>query len=250
MTTLQKTKDYSIFKKNKCNRILDTSNLARIRQSILTQNLLELRPIVVNSDMEVIDGQHRLAVAQELGLEIFYLIDVKAKDENIILLNCNQKSWNASDYLNYYINQGNQEYIRFNQFLEKHHLVISNALLLLLKNGMDTRASFEIFRTGNFIFPSAVEIIEVNNNLAFINTVIDYIKTKTSGNKAYLQRKTFFTSTLEFFSSKYVDKDTFMKKLEFRIDLMHPCTKRSEYKYILKQIYNFRNNNPLTDNQI
>ena len=61
--SLEKTKNYEIFKIMDCNRELSAANLQKLIGSIKSRNLLEFRPIIVNSKMEIIDGQHRLAAA-------------------------------------------------------------------------------------------------------------------------------------------------------------------------------------------
>ena len=114
------TSDYSIFQKHSSNRNIDKSNLNKIINSIKARNLLYLRPIIVNKNFEIIDGQHRLEAAKYLELPVFYQIQPEAVDEDIILLNDNMKRWTIDDYLNYYLSKGNIEYTKLNEFIKKY----------------------------------------------------------------------------------------------------------------------------------
>jgi hypothetical protein len=78
---LLKTSDHGIFKKCPTNRPIDPTNLRHIKASLMINNMLEFRPIMVNKNMEVIDGQHRLEAAKELGLEVFYQINESTHSE-------------------------------------------------------------------------------------------------------------------------------------------------------------------------
>jgi len=66
------TYDYEIFKRMRGNRILNNSHVKNLVKSMKEKYLPQ--PILVNKDMEIIDGQHRFAAAEELNLPIHYLI--------------------------------------------------------------------------------------------------------------------------------------------------------------------------------
>ena len=71
---VEETTDYKQFKKVKGNRGYAQRHLKNLVSSIAQNNLLQYSPIIVNDKMEVIDGQHRLAAAQSLGLPIYYVV--------------------------------------------------------------------------------------------------------------------------------------------------------------------------------
>jgi len=76
---IRKTTNYEIFTFREDNREkIDKKHLARLVESIKSRNLLELRPIMVNEKLEIVDGQHRLLAAKQLGYEIYY-----QKEENL-----------------------------------------------------------------------------------------------------------------------------------------------------------------------
>ncbi len=131
---INKTRDYSIFKKHEANRKLDDLALKKLENSIKFKNMLNIRPIIVNNKMEIIDGQHRLEIAKRLSLDIFYTIDNNSDDNDIILLNNNQTRWTQKDYLNYYVNKNSKEYIKMNDFMRSLNIIDPNICLYLVGN--------------------------------------------------------------------------------------------------------------------
>jgi hypothetical protein len=242
---MNSTKDYSIFKQHPSNRVISQTNLHKIEASIKQKNLLDLRPIIVNQNMEIIDGQHRLIVAKKLDLEVYYTIQENATGEDMVLLNNAQKNWDSNDFLAYYVSIENEDYKRLKEFMTKNNLSVSNSLAIVLGIGSRNHSTFQFFREGKFKFPDEARVEEIKDDLEFFKSVIAYIKKKTAGPKAYLKGKAFFAAIIEFFGSKYVEKEIFMSKLQYRIDLLHPCTTKSGYVGLFRVIYNFRNNNPI-----
>src|SRR5580693_9488423 len=108
---MEKTKNYELFLKHDSNRELVENNVTKIMKSIETRNLLEFRPILVNEKMQIIDGQHRLEAAKRLGIEVYYQIMKKPPAETMLLLNTNQKRWTTNDYLNYFCEEWNGQYM-------------------------------------------------------------------------------------------------------------------------------------------
>ncbi|NJL54137.1 ParB N-terminal domain-containing protein [bacterium] len=132
---IKKTKDYKIFKFSPCNAVIKKEHVERVAASIKIKNMLHMRPILVNKDMEVIDGQHRLKAAQLLGLPIFYQIDDSLQDEDMGLLNSNARVWKVEDYVHHYAQRGKDHYIKFREFLNKTGLRLDLALNIIGQEG-------------------------------------------------------------------------------------------------------------------
>jgi hypothetical protein len=127
---MESTKDYSIFKDFSSNREVDHKHVNRLVRAIEKRNLLHVNPIVVDKNMCVIDGQHRLAAAQILNVEIFYIIeDINRKD--ISMLNSNQKNWNAMDYINFYTVEKSGPYMQLSNMINNYPEMAVSALLTL-----------------------------------------------------------------------------------------------------------------------
>ncbi len=96
MTTI----DYDRFKFKEDNREINIGLVTRIVKSINEIGYDSSKPIKVNKDMEIIDGQHRFLACKQLGLPILYDISKNADDHRtLILLNANQEPWRTGDYV-------------------------------------------------------------------------------------------------------------------------------------------------------
>lgn len=127
---MESTKDYSIFREFSSNREIDQKHVNQLVRSIEKHNLLKVNPIVVDKQMRVIDGQHRLAAAQILDVEIYYIQDeINRKD--ISLLNSNQKNWSAMDYINFYTVEKVPAYMKFSNLVNNYPRMKVSALLEL-----------------------------------------------------------------------------------------------------------------------
>lgn len=246
---IEETTDYDVFKKHKSNRQLDRNMLSNLESSIKEKNLLALRPILIDKDFFIIDGQHRLEVAKKLGIPVPYQIYDKACNaHDMILLNNNQKTWSLNDYLNFYVNEGYEEYIALKGYIEKDNIKINIAMRLL--NGSRTQGFFRNFREGKYQFPKGEDYLEVMQKRDLIRETIEFIRKKTSGPKMYLDKVTFYGALVDFFNVKSFDYSVFMNKLHYKIDLMHPCTRQCDYVKVFKDIYNFKNKSPLQTTEI
>lgn len=244
---IESTTDYEVFKCNERNRRLDRANLAAIEQSIRNKNLLHERPILIDKDFYIIDGQHRLEVAKALDLPIYFIISENVELKDMIALNNCQKGWNIANYLNYYVMVGEEEYIKLNDFIKKSGIQINIAIKLL--NGNRSLNFFKNFREGRYKFPTKEEYEEAENKNFLIKDVIEFIKKKTSGPKIYLGRVTFYGALVDFFNCKSFNYETFKKKLHYKLDFLRPCTKQCEYVRIFKEIYNWKNQSPISETE-
>lgn len=237
-----KTRKYDMFIKHSSNRDLDNENLKRIKNSILFKNMLHLRPIVVNKIYEIIDGQHRLEVAKQLNLDIYYCIDEKIEDNDIIALNNNQKQWRLTDYLNFYCNQGNENYIKLKIFIEKNNIKdLINALIICGQSGSYyTR----FFKRGEFKIPEFM--VDSQNKFLFIKRVQDILDAIMVGKNRHFYKGSRFVKAIALLANHdEFDFSIFLKKLEGRLDSVHNCYTVESYMDMLKGIYNYRNPNPI-----
>jgi hypothetical protein len=243
---MEKTKNYEMFKKHDANCELNETNLAKLEKSVKQRNLLEFRPILVNKSMEVIDGQHRLEVAKRLKMEIYYEVKEDANEEDMYLLNTNQRIWKAQQYLHYFVKVGNLNYIKFDNFLSYHKITIKNGLILLNfdVSGNSTNGIYAKFKKGEFKFPDESAMYEVNEINDYLEKVQAIIR-KGGGQTVYLKAAKFRMALNQFISSKLVDRAAFLRKLEFQIHHFHPCVSTMQYKELFLQVYNWRNSAPL-----
>lgn len=237
-----KTTNYEMFKTNTINRPIRKENVDKILDSITNKNMLHLRPIIVNKSMEIIDGQHRWEAAKKLQLDLYYVVHDESDDYDMILLNNNQKRWTLHDYLNFFCEKGNKEYLEFRKFLDNTTWIdITSCLTIIGKNnGVEWRK----FKEGKLEFTNAL-----NNNIAkvlFIEEIVNVIKNTLITKDKRPFSGTRFIAALGFLCSQEdFDMDLFVKKLKGKLDCIHACATTEGYLQMLKNIYNYRNQNPI-----
>ena len=117
---MKETTNYDMFKFREDNRKeISNVHVRVLVRSITHNNMLKYKPILVNSKMEVLDGQHRLLAAKEIGVPIFYEVEKDMDIKSIISLQT-QKAWTTTDYINAYAKNGYEDYIKLSDFCKKN----------------------------------------------------------------------------------------------------------------------------------
>ena len=113
------TRDYSIFKRLVGNRDIPESRISKIVDSIQKIGWIH-NPIVVNENMEVIDGQGRLTALQRLKMPVEYIIAPGAGTKECVYMNMNMVNWKLTDFIKSYAEQGNENYQRLLRLMNKY----------------------------------------------------------------------------------------------------------------------------------
>lgn len=115
----------------------------KVLESIKRKNLLPEKPILVTSDLIVLDGQHRLRAAEALNLDIYFQIARKnVTDEDLAALNV-QKSWEIINYINLYYDK-NDNYNFLQHLLETYNLTpYVSFIITIIGAGSNCKNSFK-----------------------------------------------------------------------------------------------------------
>ncbi len=241
MDQIEKTKDYSIFKFLKGNRPLNRAHLKKLKASIEKNNHLNLHPIVVNQNYEIIDGQHRLECAKQLNVHIFFIRSDKVVDEHLIDCNVNQKSFECENYIDYFaIKDKKPEYIQLKRMLEISGLR-PKALLTLILGTVSTNL-LEFLKTGKFKFPA---IEDTKNVMEFYYNFIAYAKDKRLKPISMFTNHNFTRSLRWLFKTTGFETSIFFKKLDMRWFDLKPQRTAEDWYSLLINIYNFKNHSRL-----
>lgn len=149
------TTNYTIFKAIKGNRLLNESKINRIITDIKSGlDMLKYYPIVVDEQMNVIDGQHRLFIAKKLKVNVYYIISKKIQLNEIAKVNSNTEKWNNEDFINCYIVNGSKDYQKLRDFKEQYGFPLSvcqNLLMFGDAGGDGGKEDMkEVFQQGKF----------------------------------------------------------------------------------------------------
>jgi hypothetical protein len=244
MKVLTTTK-YDLFKTIKGNRPLDPSHVQRLATSIEEENLLEYRPILVNADMEVIDGQNRLAAAKMLGIPIPYVVLDGGDYQEVARLNAHQKSWNLANYLEMYAAQGYPDYIKLEEFSKRNRLNPCLCILLCFDN--NHRGTFlHDFKNGKFKYLIQDEVAE--HYLRKLREINEFLLKKTINHlklNKFINSKTYFVGTMSFLSNYYdeIDWGIFYEHLELKLGAIVQKGTPDEYEEMFREVYNWHMKN-------
>lgn len=172
-----KTNNYSMFKQLKGNRPVDQNHVKFLSKSIALNNMLSSHPLIVNEKMEIIDGQHRLEVAKDRKIDIYYFIVEGGSREDALLLNMYTRVWKLSDWLASYVSLGVPAYITMHNFINEHSDIttLSNALLMFYPQNAYTRntSAANNFKLGRFTADKLDYATEVTTFLYDISGLLE-----------------------------------------------------------------------------
>jgi ParB-like nuclease domain len=246
MQQIEKTKDYARFNLLKGNRPINRAHLKKLKESIAQSNHLNLHPIIVNQNFEIIDGQHRLQCAKELDVEIFFVKSDSVEDQHLISCNVNQKSFECENYIDYFaIKEQNPEYIRLKKMLEASGLKPKALLTLII--GIVSGNLLEFLKTGKFKFPSKEGLNEV---LEFYMDFIAYAHDKRLKPTSMFTNHNFTRAIRWIYNTTGFDRVVFFKKLDLRWFDLKPQRTAEDWYTLIISIYNFKNHNRLENEYV
>lgn len=114
------TMDYSKFKTLVGNRVVDHAK--NVAKSIEKIDLTAYNPILVTDEFEILDGQNRFEACKMLDKPIYYLVcdsDIPAADI-IRALNTTQRNWRMEDYVQSWVDLGNERMVDFVNWAYKY----------------------------------------------------------------------------------------------------------------------------------
>lgn len=229
------TKNYEIFKLLKENRDVIESKVASLAKAIKKKNMLKTNPIIVNSYMYVMEGQHRLAAAKILGVPIYYIIDDAFEIQDMISLNTHRCNWTGENYVKYYAERGFEEYIKLKDFLSENKVSVKIGMLMLVN--VDNDRTYPMMKEGSFKFEQSAV------NKQFVRSFVrlrDLLKSINFRPTVMLTNTTFIRSTKLLFESPFVDHETFFQQADRACHLFRSRHTVAQYLEMFSEIYNFR----------
>ena len=128
--------DYGRFKFLNGNRELNEVKIKRILRDIADGiDVLQYYPIQVrehNDRLEIIDGQHRFYISKKLKRPVHYILMKQDRQlSDIAKINSNTEKWKTKDFINCYIQQGNNNYQVLQDFMDKYNFTATVSIKLL-----------------------------------------------------------------------------------------------------------------------
>ncbi len=164
MKSIFKTKNYKLFNLVTFNRKLNHSLVKNLVDSITKYGYFDGKPIIVDKDFNIIDGQHRFEACKEMKLPIYYTITNIDPQEAMIALNANQIAWKMIDYVRSWADSGVKCYKDLVAFDKAHSFGITNSVLIYFDSSSD-KTGFQKIKDGQTfkINPHADDIVQFIN---------------------------------------------------------------------------------------
>jgi hypothetical protein len=225
---IKETKEYEKFRFTKLNRKIDMQKVQRFTVECSKKpHLMEMCPILVNSKMEIIDGQHRFLACKQCALPIYYIQSEIIDYEDIIILNKDQKSWSLEDYISHHASRPNIHFIKLLEFSREFGLSISLSCVFL---GFNRRNLIGSIKTGSLIYPE-------NDTAARekVRMTVDLIASFAS-NEAMRKRAIFSYSFYESIAhlESNLDFPRFFSNLKQKIQEIIPARSWVQYQQQFK----------------
>lgn len=227
--TIVRTKDYSCFKRMEGNRGVTAARAKEIKDSIEQVGLIP-EPLVVNEFMEVIDGQGRLKVCEQLELPIFYIVVPGLTLDDCIAMNMHTTPWTLLDYIKSYAEKKNENYVRLLNLIESYDLPIS--VVVCAATGVMSTANSNIKKGALDL--SAEYFYAVDAMLAYVERFAKVMKENGISNRSPVYNALCFC-----YQCEYVDNERMYNQFLRYSHKLNSAQKTEEVLEALTEIYNY-----------
>jgi hypothetical protein len=224
MHTVYGTTEYSKFSLIKGNRGITDAHVNAIVHNIVNDmDLLRYNPILVNKNMGVLDGQHRLLAAQKAGVHVWY--NVAPDDINLVTIaNLNNgNKWNPKNFVSLYAVSNKKAYALFKKFYDDYEFSTSTALLLF------GRQTMKSLREGTL---HADDLLMAEELAGALMDVREYVK--------FAKFNRFADAFTRIYTHPEYDHKRMLIKLRQRKDAIVRFATVEDHMRMLEEIYNHK----------
>ncbi|TXH52955.1 MAG: hypothetical protein E6Q97_14110 [Desulfurellales bacterium] len=222
------TCNYAQFSCVKKNRTIDQDHLMQLYDAVSAKNLLAEFPILVDTNLNVIDGQHRLKVAESLGVPIYYIVSDRITVDDISSTNANTRHWRPRDYMDRWLAEGRMEYIALDRFMKKFPFFTLPEASRLCYFG-DFMGFSQRFNRGEYRCNDSAFATKVAHAL------MDFAKVFPN-----YHDRSFINAVANLVGNVNYDHKTMMARLEYQSTKLVRCADMRSYIELVNEIYNYR----------
>ena len=239
------TTDYSIFKYLKDNREINRSHVNRLIESIQEENLLQINPILVNKEMEIIDGQHRLEACKLLEIPVHYKVVDDVSHKALCLLQTSN-TWKIGDYLKFHA-ATKDSYVKVIDLIQKYEITpsLATSIMTFFSKEYSVYGLYKmkrLFNEGKF----DQEKVDWEKLYDFFDY---HVKFKEIFEKYNVRPITIYTSDsciyalAKFLTKHDIDRKEFLEKVEMQWYSLRPVGRAVAYYEDFINLYNYRRKN-------
>ena len=224
------TRNYEQFKLYKQNRAISDQHVERIKVMMEKMGFLDGFPVVVDSQMNIIDGQHRFEAAKRISIPVKYVMvnaSCKKGIEMIPFINSTQKKWGVGEYLEYWCNIGLNTYKTLRDF-QNYFKYPVDTCIMLLSGRADRDEIRTTFRNGD------LSIVDLEGATQIAKQMLDFRTYYSFFNHALFMRALVIMMRNQNYNHKKM-----LSKLENYHKKVTKSTQIREYLLDLEIMYNF-----------
>tara|TARA_A100001037_G_scaffold103536_1_gene94124 strand:- start:1108 stop:1845 length:738 start_codon:yes stop_codon:yes gene_type:complete len=219
------TTEYGVFNKLRGNRSVNELHVRRLVEAIKEKDLQI--PIIVDHDMNVLDGQHRLDAYKIVGNPITYIIKDKFELQDVRNVNSVNRKWTLTEYLMSYCKLGKKDYQLLEWFHRTYEFGIAECVAMLNGKGYTNVNILKEFRKGEFV----IDDLEQGKTWAKnINACGEYFQ--------YYKKATFIKAMLSAMKDKTFSFKIFFKRLSNNSSKLKNQGSRNDFIVNIERLYN------------
>lgn len=219
------TTEYGVFNKLRGNRAVNELHVRRLVEAIKEKDLQI--PIIVDHDMNVLDGQHRLDAYKIVGNPITYIIKDKFELQDVRNVNSVNRKWTLTEYLMSYCKLGKKDYQLLEWFHRTYEFGIAECVAMLNGKGYVNVNILKEFRKGEFV----IDDLEQGKTWAKnINACGEYFQ--------YYKKATFIKAMLSAMKDKTFSFKIFFKRLSNNSSKLKNQGSRNDFIVNIERLYN------------
>ncbi len=226
-TAVYVTTDYSRFKFDEHNRPIDPNKLTKLYDAVSKRNLLADHPIMVDLDYNILDGQHRLRVAEALEVPIYYYFASDTNISDIPNLQMRRAGWKGTDYL--WAHRDNENYIRLAEFRRRYSWIPVRIAMDLCNYG-DKGNLTESFANGMY------ECNDFDFGVRVAEALLDFRRAGFS----HWNSRVFTYAVAHLLANSDYDHSIMLDKLRYNSSALRPAVNSDDYFVMFNKIYNYK----------
>lgn len=228
---ISQTRNYTQFVHDSTNRPIterDATKLKLLRASMQKYGFLPF-PIIVRRSGErlrILDGQHRFAIAKELGLPVLW-VETDRDDIVIAETAAAQSPWVLFHYVASFAMQGNEDYKRLQEFAGETGLPLAKAASLLAGEAAHSNNVQDAVRDGKFRVRDMAYARRVSAILEVLHRHVPWALHSLS-----------IAAISRFARVKDFDDAQMIKKIETHPHLLKRCATLEMFSDMFEEVYN------------
>lgn len=226
--TIRKSHDYDSFKTVLGNRTVRPAHVKKLKLAIQKDpESIKYNPILVNERSEIIDGQHRKAAIEQLGLPVYYVTVKGLTLEDVQKLNSVAKQWQPIDYAEALKQLGNKNYECYVEVKKNKELSLNHDSLMRYL-ALDNPITSQSFNEGKLKVENFEESLKLLVQLHEIGEFYPRYNIRS-----------FALAYLRFAREKRYDHKRMIKQMKIYSNLIEDYSKETDYFKALNRVYNF-----------